>query len=161
MGTQSYDVTTLSTNAKNRIRLAIGDWQPDAMTLDDEAIVYVLSVADDERTAAVTCCGLAIRAIANDSVNYHDGVLSEDASQRIKNFRDIQQDLAQGQDLFNNPGHVVAAGIPIPGGIVIADEDAMRFDTSVNQPRFDKHRDKNPRVTNFPDDDTDLLDGNE
>lgn len=125
----SYDVT-LSTD-KDRIRLMIGDTDPDDAQYSNEELEALATVYGGVHAAAIA----AANGLAAKYSRFADkwvGDLKILASQKARNYLALAKTLGAAG--------VVSRGVPSAGGIRISEKDTMEQDTNRTVPGFTRNQ---------------------
>lgn len=91
----SYNDNNLATNAKNRVRLLIGDTDATRQQLQDEEINYVLTQQTSTTLAAAACCDI-LAAKYSFFVNTENGSLRVSAAARHRHYLTMADRLRAG-----------------------------------------------------------------
>lgn len=99
----NYDSNDLSGNKLNQVRLVIGDTVFSDPQLQDEEIMFFLAQSNDSVQKAACKALDALIARASGEVNYTLGPYSESATNKINNWKALQQDLLKQVQSCNAP----------------------------------------------------------
>ena len=121
--TFSYDATALD-EARNRIRLEIGDTNPDRVLLQDEEIDQIISEQSEFYLRVARCCRLICAHFAAEPSRY-----------RAENFTDDLRDVFERYQKMAQLYEEKAAA-PWAGSYLDSFKDATEADTSLVTPLF-------------------------
>ncbi len=120
----SYDLADFNTEL-NRLRLEIGDTNPDDFFLHDEEIMII----QDEKTSfyrrAAACCDLICTKVAKD-VNFKIGHFSENSDEIYERYKDLAVK-------FSTYGSV---SYPWSASISVSEKEGYEDDTSLVKPKI-------------------------
>lgn len=99
----SYDPSDLSGNKLNQLRLVIGDTEASDPLLQDQELTFFLEQTNNSVQKAACKALDALIARASGEVNYSLGPYSESATNKINNWKALQQDLLKQIQGCNAP----------------------------------------------------------
>lgn len=120
----SYDLSNLGTELY-RLRLEIGDTDPNEYFLDDEEIEIIQSEKTSFYRRAAACCELVCVKVAKD-VNHKIGHFSENSDEIYKRYKE----LASKFSLYSSVSY------PWSASISEAEKTSYEDDTSLVKPRI-------------------------
>lgn len=90
----TYDPINLDTDLISQVRLRIGDTDADDPQMQDEEITYFLTVTHENtlRASLLAIKGLIAKA-SSEATSYSLGPYSESTTNKINNWRAVEQDL--------------------------------------------------------------------
>jgi hypothetical protein len=132
-------------SARNLVRFLIGDTLTTRQLLSDEEIDAVLTYQSSPSYAAAACAD-AIANLFSSKVDKSIGQTSLSLSQAIRQYREMADRLRAGGpgNLPGGDGSGERDGGIFVGGAEIAADDALRDDSTVNQPSFSVGQDDDP-----------------
>lgn len=128
--TWSYNTNLLATNAKDAVRLLIGDVLDCDPQIQDEEIVYLISSRGTLYGAAAECCR-ALAAKFSRSVDQQAGTSKLFYSQMAKAYTVKAFE-------FENKSAQFGAAMPYSGGISLNDKQLQEMNTDRTLPLFTK-----------------------
>jgi len=123
----TYDETTLATNAVHRVRLKLGDLDPNDPQLQDEEIQLLLNQQSSE-AGAVAAAARLLAARYSRSVDKWVGDLKILASQRARAYRELAENTLAGSTM--------AYGTPFAGGIRVSSKEDIEANDDLVVPSF-------------------------
>jgi hypothetical protein len=124
----TYAPATLATTPKDQVRLVIGDTLDTEPQLQDEEILYLLTVRSSVYGAAAECCR-SLQAKFSRSVDQGAG------DQKIL-FSQMAKAYGVKAAEFESKAAMSGAGAPYAGGISVADKQNQQQDQDRVQPQF-------------------------
>ena len=124
----------------NEVRFLVGD-VTEPYLLDDTQIQFAIDQQGGAYKAAAMCAR-ALAARFSRDVNRRFEDIWSDAGDRAQNY------LALARQLEFDAKRQGGLGVPIGGGVLKSDIDAVRADTSIEQPFFRRNMFANPPAAN-------------
>jgi len=127
--TWKYDITALSTSAKDQVRLLIGDVIQTDQQLQDEEIALALFLRKNNvYYASAECCQMISSRMAR---KWDTSTQSsrQSLSQLTKNYASLKRE-------FEAKGALSGSGTPYMGGISVTDKSNVETDTDRVPPNF-------------------------
>lgn len=128
--TWSYNTSQLATNAKDAVRLLIGDVISCDPQMQDEEIVYIISTRATLYGAAADCCR-SLAAKFSRSIDQQAGTSKLFYSQMAKAYTIKAIEFELKAALFG-------AAMPYCGGISLSDKQLQEMNTDRTLPQFTK-----------------------
>lgn len=124
----NYDVESLDTNSKDQVRFLIGDTNTNDQQLQDEEIEFTISIRSSIWGAAASCCA-ALAASMSRLADTTTGELRTLYSSRARAYN-------ARAGYYEQKSSELGGGLPLVGGISIADKLAAEIDPDRVPPQF-------------------------
>src|SRR2546425_151072 len=126
--TWSYNPSLLATNAKDAVRLLVGDVLQSDPQMQDEEISYFVTARGSLYGAAAECCR-ALAAKFSRSVDQQGGTFKTFYSQMAKAYTVKSLE-------FDNKSALFGAAMPYAGGISLTDKQTQDLNSDRVLPQF-------------------------
>lgn len=134
--TWTYTPSDISSDL-NKVRVMIGDTNPNDEQLSDEEIQFAIETQSDLRKASAQCCWMLAAHYAR-MVDKWVGDLKLLASQRTRQYRELADYYGKDEDIIEGSG-VSIYGVPSSGGIYVAEKYANEQNSALVKPFFKRN----------------------
>ncbi len=131
----SYSPADLATSEKDQVRLEIADTDPKNQLLQDEEILFAISVERNFWSAAARCCEMASRGFLRKA----DVKLGR--AMTIAYTKAAEQYSTMGEALRRK---ALGSQVPYFGGVYVSDKVVLAMDTNIVAPSFARNMQESP-----------------
>lgn len=151
--TWTYDLSTITSSAKDQVRFFIGDTNVDEPLLEDEAIGFALAYGNGSVIAAAVACLQSLAAAYSRKADTVTGELRT-------TYSSIATAYAARAQEYQTQIDGIAFALPYAGGISVIDKRDRELDTDRTSPSFQRNLNDNTNQPVGPvGDDTSLTGG--